>query len=73
MHVCESFCTRNNYAIVQSYIDRALSASKNTDKRIQFAQMLKDAESGNFDAVVVYKLDRFARDRYDFKSEAKRS
>lgn len=66
MHVCESFCTRNNYAIVQSYIDRALSASKNTDKRIQFAQMLKDAESGNFDAVVVYKLDRFARDRYDF-------
>lgn len=27
--------------------------------------MIKDSEKGNFDAVVVYKLDRFSRSRYD--------
>ena len=30
-----------------------------------FLQMIKDSSSGLFDAVLVYKTDRFARNRYD--------
>ena len=63
--VCVDWCKRNNVQIVAIYIDRATSASKHTEKRVQFLQMIKDAEKGNFEAVVVYKLDRFARNRYD--------
>ena len=61
--VCVDWCKRNNVQIVAIYIDRATSASKHTEKRVQFLQMIKDAEKGNFEAVVVYKLDRFARNR----------
>lgn len=65
MHVCQDFCKRNNIRIVEMYVDRATSASKDIEKRVQFLKMIKDSEKGNFDAVIVYKLDRFARSRYD--------
>ena len=63
--VCEEFCRRSDYTIVGEYIDRALTASKETDKRRDFNRMIADAAKGKFKAVVVYKLDRFARNRYD--------
>lgn len=63
--VCTEFCERNDYTIVGRYIDRATSAFKDTDKRVQFQQMIRDAEKRQWDAVVVYKLDRFARNKYD--------
>ncbi len=74
--VCQSFCDSNNYKIVDIYIDRALSASKHTDKRTEFLRMIKDSEKHLFDAVVVYKLDRFARNRYDaatYKTKLKKN
>lgn len=63
--VCTEYCLRNGYTIIHKYIDRATSAYKHTEKRLQFNQMIKDAEKQKFEAVVVYKLDRFARNRYD--------
>lgn len=63
--VCQEFCQRHNIKIVEIYADRATSASKNTERRVSFLKMIKDSEKGLFDAVVVYKLDRFARSRYD--------
>lgn len=63
--VCTEFCKQQGYEIVGKYIDRALSASKDTDKRLDFQKMIRDAEKGRFQGVVVYKLDRFARNRYD--------
>lgn len=74
--VCEIFCEKNGYSIISIYIDRAKSASKDTEKRIQFQQMIKDSAKKRFEAVVVYKLDRFARDRYDsaiYKSRLKKN
>ena len=65
MHVCQEFCKRHNIRIVEMYIDRATSASKDIEKRVQFLKMIKDSEKDLFDAVIVYKLDRFARSRYD--------
>ena len=74
--VCSEFCKREGYSIIHKYIDRATSASKDIDKRVQFLKMVEDAASGNFQAVVVYKLDRFARNRYDsaiYKSKLKKA
>lgn len=65
IRVCKDFCARYNIRIVEIYADRATSASKDIEKRVNFLKMIKDSEKQNFDAVVVYKLDRFARSRYD--------
>lgn len=66
--VCSTFCEREGHVIVERYIDRATSAYKKTEARIQFKQMISDATKDHcaFDGIVVYKLDRFARNRYDF-------
>ena len=74
--VCSAFCKSNNYKIVGKYIDRATSASKDTEKRLEFLQMVKDSERKQFEAVIVYKLDRFARNRYDsavYKNKLKKN
>lgn len=63
--VCRDYCRYNDIMIVDSYIDRAKSASHDVDKRTEFQRMIKDSKKGRFDTVVVYKLDRFARSRYD--------
>lgn len=65
LRVCKEFCQRQGILITNSYIDRATSASKNVEKRVEFLRMIKDSDKHNFDAVIVYKLDRFSRSRYD--------
>ena len=65
VRVCTEFCDRNNIRIVETYADRATSASKDIEKRTEFLRMIKDSEKHPWDAVIVYKLDRFARNRYD--------
>lgn len=65
IRVCKDFCNRYGFRIVEIYTDRATSASKDIEKRVNFLKMIKDSEKQTFDAVVVYKLDRFARSRYD--------
>ena len=60
---CNAFAVRNDIQIVGTYIDRALSAK--TDNRPDFQRMIKDSEKHTFDVVIVWKLDRFARNRYD--------
>ena len=60
---CEKFAEKYNYYIVDTYIDRAMSAT--TDRRPQFQQMIADSATGGFDVIIVWKLDRFARNRYD--------
>lgn len=65
IRVCTEFCKRHNFRIVEIYADRATSASKDIEKRVEFLRMIKDSEKHNFQAVIVYKLDRFARSRYD--------
>ncbi len=60
---CKAYLERQGMTFVRSYIDRAMSAK--TDNRPEFQQMIKESAKGGFDAVVVWKLDRFARNRYD--------
>ena len=60
---CTAYCAKNDITILRTYIDRALSAK--TDNRPDFQRMVKDSAKGLFDSVIVWKLDRFARNRYD--------
>ena len=60
---CTAYAEKNGFTVVKHYIDRAISAK--TDNRPQFQQMIKDSERGIFDVIIVWKLDRFARNRYD--------
>ena len=60
---CTEYAARNGITLLRTYIDRALSAR--TADRPEFQRMIADSEGGLFDAVLVWKLDRFSRDRYD--------
>ena len=60
---CTDYALRNDITLIGSYIDRALSAR--TADRPDFQRMIADSAKGLFDVVLVYKLDRFSRDRYD--------
>ena len=60
---CKEFAERHSMTIVTHYIDRALSAR--TDDRPEFQKMISDSSKKQFDVVIVWKLDRFARNRLD--------
>ena len=63
LHDAYEFAQREGYAIIGEYIDRAQSGTKDT--RQDFQRMIADAAKKQFQAVIVWKLDRFARNRYD--------
>ena len=60
---CQAFAKKNDITLLEPYIDRALSAK--TDNRPNFQKMIKDSAAKKFDIVIVWKLDRFARNRFD--------
>lgn len=59
----KKYCEENNIELLRVYTDEACSAK--TDNRPSFLQMIKDSDTRMFDYVIVHKLDRFARNRYD--------
>lgn len=63
IRVCEDYARRNGMEILHIYADRAMTGR--SDQRPEFLQMIRDAASMSFDTVLVYKLNRFARNRYD--------
>ena len=63
LHDNRAWAEQNGYLIVGEYIDRALTGTK--DKRPDFQRMIADAAKRQFEAIIVWKLDRFARNRYD--------
>lgn len=74
VEVCTEWAKKNDINIVQIYHDEALTGKN--DKRPAFQQMIKDAKNGGFDYVIVYKVDRFARNRYDsaiYKAQLKKN
>lgn len=59
---CKEFASRAGYRVVKVYKDAGKSAYKDDVRhRPLFAALLADAAARRFNAVVVYKLDRFAR------------
>ncbi len=64
MKYISAYAKQNGYEIVKVYPDEAKTAT--TDRRPAFLEMINDSAKGLFDFVIVHKLDRFSRDRYDF-------
>lgn len=60
---CTAFAEYRGFKIVGPYIDRAISGR--SDHRPAFKKMIADSGCNKFDYVLVYQLDRFARNRYD--------
>ena len=74
LRVCTEFCKQRGLTIVGTYCDRHISGR--TDERPEFQRLIADAKKKKFDAVVVYKTDRFARNKYDsaiYKRELKKN
>lgn len=72
LRAIHNWANSNGHIIVHEYIDEALSAT--TDKRPNFLKMIEDSKNANWTGVVVHKLDRFSRNRYNsavYKKELK--
>lgn len=71
---CYDYARRHDLIVEDEYIDRALTGT--TDKRPGFLKMIEDSKRKTFDYVLVYQLDRFARNRYDsanYKAKLKKN
>ena len=69
---CKRYAELNDYNVINTYIDRAKSGTK--DNREEFLKMIEDSKKKEFKYIIVYQLDRFARNRYDsaiYKKELK--
>ena len=60
-----SYCKLHAYKVYNVYVDRAVSATKNIEKRTRFLDMIADSDKHQWKYVLVWKLDRFARNRND--------
>ena len=53
------YCERRGWQIAGEYVDAGISGAK--DSRPELNKLMADAHRRRFDAVVVWKFDRFAR------------
>lgn len=63
LRVCQEYAQRNDILILNTYIDQAMSGTN--DNRPDFQKMIKDSAKKTFDYVLVYKLDRFSRNKFE--------
>ena len=71
---CKDYAMRMNLNVIGEYCDPALTGT--SDKRPEFQRMVKDSARGQFTVVIVWKFDRFARNRYDsaiYKAKLKKN
>lgn len=71
-----AFAEREGYHIIHEYADHAKSGFHNTAARADFLAMLAAAEKGMFDTIIVWKVDRFGRNREEaaiYKSQLRRA
>lgn len=74
LRYCHDYAKRCGYTVVDEYIDRAISGT--SDQRPQFQKMIADSAKKQFQFVIVWKLDRFSRNRYDsaiYKNKLKKN
>lgn len=63
LRAIRKYCSDQGYVLTATFIDEAKSGT--SDDRPSFQEMIKASENGEWSKVIVHKLDRFARDRYD--------
>ena len=63
LRAIQTYCDEHGFVLLTTYADRGISGT--SDKRPEFQRLIRDSASKSFDVVLVHKLDRFARNRYD--------
>ena len=63
LRVCREYAQNNDILIVDTYIDRAMTGTN--DNRAAFQKMLKDSSRKEWQYVLLYKLDRFSRNKFE--------
>ena len=74
LHVCNAYAQEHDLEVCYTYIDRAITGK--TDDREEFQRMIKDGKAGRFEVLLVYKTDRFSRNKYDsaiYKSQLRKA
>ena len=69
------FAKRNGITIIEEYIDRAISG-REFENRPEFQRMMRDSAKKKFSYVIVWKTDRFGRNREEIvlnKSKLKKN
>ena len=69
LRVCNDYANRNKILVVGTYIDRATTGTN--DNRIDFQRMIRDSSKKEWDYILVYKLDRFSRNKYEMAMHRK--
>jgi site-specific DNA recombinase len=63
VRACQEYAKRTGLQIIDIYADSAKTGTN--AERENFQKMIEDSAKGKFRYVVIHKLDRFSRDRYD--------
>lgn len=63
LRVCNEYAKNNNILVLKTYIDRAMTGTN--DNRPDFRQMIEDSKKHQWQIVLVYKFDRFSRNKYE--------
>jgi DNA invertase Pin-like site-specific DNA recombinase len=69
LRVCNEYAKRNDMLVVDTYIDRAMTGTN--DNRKDFQKMLRESAKRKWEVVLVYKLDRFSRNKYEMAMHKK--
>ena len=63
LRVCNEYARTHDILVLKTYIDRAMTGTN--DKRPGFRQMIEESAKKEWDYVLVYKFDRFSRNRFE--------
>lgn len=62
VRACRDYAAAKGFQVVNVYADEAISGKGSaTASRKQYQKMLRDAEKGTFDTILIHKYDRIAR------------
>lgn len=65
VRACKEYCNRKHYQVIKVYTDEAKSGTKLAG-RTGYLQMLDDAHAHAFDIIIFHKIDRNARNEFNY-------
>ena len=63
VRACKKYAEEKGYQVIKIYADEEKTGTN--DNRQEFLDMIRDSKNGTFQVVIIHKLNRFARNRYD--------
>ena len=69
LRVCTEYAKTHDILILDTYIDRAMTGTN--DNRPDFQRMIKDSAKREWNFVLVYKIDRFSRNKFEMATHKK--